>query len=68
MKKSQVSHMSHDIAELVDKQNEIIKAQSDIIDSLFLRLLQYEPAEELDHCAEVGKINAVAALRESIGT
>lgn len=54
------------IPELVDRQNTIIKEQADIIDSLFLLLLQYVPAEELDKSKEVEQINHIALLKEEI--
>ncbi len=52
--------------ELIEKQNIIIKEQADIIDSLFLLLLQHIPAEELDNSEEVKKINIIAMMKEGI--
>lgn len=52
--------------ELIEKQNIIIKEQADIIDSLFLLLLQHIPAEELDNSKEVEKINVIAIMKEGI--
>lgn len=60
------SPKSKGIPELVDRQNQIIKEQADIIDSLFLLLLQHVPAEDLDSSEEVKKINHVALLKEEI--
>ncbi|WP_178297651.1 hypothetical protein [Butyrivibrio hungatei] len=51
------------IPELVDRQNEIIKEQADIIDSLFLLLLQHVPASELDN---LDNVKHVALLKEDI--
>jgi hypothetical protein len=55
--------MKNDIAELIDKQNEIIKAQSDIISKLFLKLLEYTTVAELDNCEIVSDIKEIAKLR-----
>lgn len=66
MAMSMSSLKSKAIPELVDRQNTIIKEQADIIDSLFLLLLQYVPAEDLDQSKEVAKINHVALLKEEI--
>ena len=52
--------------ELVEKQNMIIKEQADIIDSLFLLLLQHVPAKDLDGSKEVKQINRVAVMKENI--
>jgi len=57
---------SKTIPELVDRQNHIIKEQADIIDSLFLLLLQHVPAEDLENSYEVEKIGHVALLKEEI--
>ena len=54
------------IPELIEKQNAIIKEQADIIDSLFLLLLQHTTAEELEGSNEVKRINQVAALKDSL--
>ena len=66
MTMSMSSLKSKAIPELVDRQNTIIKEQADIIDSLFLLLLQYVPAEELDKSKEVEQINHIALLKEEI--
>ena len=55
--------MKADIAEIFQTQEEIIRLQSQIIDKLFLRLLQHESAEELDNSDEVKLINEVAKLK-----
>lgn len=57
---------SMNLAELVERQNMIIKEQADVIDSLFLLLLQHVPAEELDKSKEAKKINHVAVMKERI--
>lgn len=52
------------IPELIEKQNVIIKEQADIIDGLFLLLLQYTTAEEISN--EVEKINKAALLKKGV--
>ncbi|MBE5830797.1 MAG: hypothetical protein E7306_03550 [Butyrivibrio sp.] len=54
------------LTELIERQNMIIKEQADVIDNLFLLLLQYVPGEELDKSKEVQKINHVAVMKECI--
>lgn len=54
------------LVELVERQNAVIKEQADIIDSLFLLLLQYTTAEELEGSNEVKKINQVAVLKDNL--
>ena len=54
------------LAELVEKQNMIIKEQAAIVDDLFLLLLQHISVEELNDTKETEKINHVAALKESV--
>lgn len=54
------------LSEIVDTQNIIIKEQADVIDSLFLLLLQHIDAAELDRLGEVSKINQIAKLRGDI--
>lgn len=54
------------LAELIEKQNVIIKEQADIIDSLFLLLLQYTTAEELEESNEVRRISQVASMKDNL--
>jgi hypothetical protein len=54
------------LVELVERQNAVIKEQADIIDSLFLLLLQHTTAEELEGSNEVKRINQVAALKDNL--
>lgn len=49
--------------DIIDTQNTIIKMQSDIIDELFLLLMQYMTVEEVDGLDVVKKINEVERLR-----
>jgi hypothetical protein len=49
--------------DIIDTQNTIIKMQSDIIDELFLLLMQYITVEEVDGLDIVKKINEVARVR-----
>ena len=50
--------------DIIDTQNTIIKMQSDIIDKLFLLLMQYMTVEEADGLDIVKKINEVARVRK----
>lgn len=54
------------LVELVERQNVVIKGQADIIDSLFLLLLQHTTAKELEGSNEVKRINQVAALKDNL--
>lgn len=54
------------LVELVERQNAVIKEQADIIDSLFLLLLQHTTAEELEGSSEVKRINQVATLKDNL--
>lgn len=54
------------LAELIEKQNVIIKEQADIIDSLFLLLLQYTTAKELEESNEVRRISQVASMKDNL--
>ena len=54
------------LVELVERQNVVIKGQADIIDSLFLLLLQHTTAEELEGSNEVKRINQVAVLKDNL--
>lgn len=53
------------LVELVERQNAVIKEQADIIDDLFLLLLQHSSTEDLNN-NEVEKIGHVARLKEKI--
>lgn len=56
----------HDPVQIVEVLNRIIKLQSDVINDLFLLLLQHITAEEADRLPVVKKINEAAELRESV--
>jgi hypothetical protein len=47
----------------VDNLETIITMQSNVINKLFLMLLQYTTVEELDNCDVVQEINKIAQLR-----
>ncbi|MCD8208531.1 MAG: hypothetical protein LUD72_11380 [Bacteroidales bacterium] len=49
--------------EMAEKQSEIIRIQSEIIDGLFARLALNVPAEELGSLPELKKIEKVMELR-----
>ena len=51
------------MVDIIDTQNTIIKMQSDIIDELFLLLMQYITVEEVDGLDIVKKINEVVRVR-----
>ena len=55
------------IAKTIDIQNRIIKIQSDVIDELFLLLLQHIEAKEADELPVIKKINAAAILKDELG-
>ena len=55
--------MNDNITDVVTTQDTIIRMQSKVISKLFLQLLQYTSAEELDHCGIVAEINEIAKLR-----
>ncbi len=54
------------LAELVERQNGIIRIQSEAIDELFFLLLQHISAEEADNLPVLTKINTAAKLRENV--
>lgn len=49
--------------ELFERQNEIIRIQSEAIDELFRLLSMYIAAEELDSLPVIEKINRAAMIR-----
>jgi hypothetical protein len=51
---------------VVDKQNTIIKIQSEIIDELFMLLMQHISVDEADTLTVVNKINIAANLGREI--
>lgn len=55
--------MNDNITDVVTTQATIIRMQSKVISKLFLQLMQYTSAEELDHCGIVAEINEIAKLR-----
>ena len=57
--------MEHVIG-VIEKLNDIIKIQSDIIDELFILLLQHIEASEADRLPVIKKINIAAKLRDEI--
>lgn len=52
----------NDLAQTIDQLNEIIKLQSDIIDKLFLQLLQYSTVQEMEDCGIVSEIAKAAKI------
>jgi hypothetical protein len=58
-----MSAQKSDLAEIVDNLETIITMQSNVINKIFLMLLQYTTVEELDNCDVVQEINKIAQLR-----
>ena len=54
------------LAATIERQNTVIRIQSEVIDELFILLLQHITAEEADRLPTIKKINAAAALREEL--
>ncbi len=54
------------LTEAVTKQGEIIRIQSEVIDELFLLLLQHITVEEADGLGVVDKINSAARIRAEL--
>lgn len=52
--------------EIIEKQNAIIRIQSDVIDELFLLLMQHVTADEVDRLPCVERINEAARIRREI--
>lgn len=52
--------------DVFQKQSEIIKLQSDIIDGLFTTLLMHMEISEIDNLSEIKKINDVAKMKIKI--
>lgn len=52
--------------EIIEKQNAIIRIQSDVIDELFLLLMQHVSADEVDRLPCVERINEAARIRREI--
>lgn len=65
MRRLRVRIMSS-LAETVERQNEVIRLQSEVIDELFVLLLQHITAEEAGDLPAIQKINTAARLREEI--
>lgn len=62
-----MSHTRIDLLETVERQNAIIRIQSNVIDDLFRLLLQHITAEEADSLPVIQKINTAASLRREVG-
>lgn len=57
----------HDLLEMVDQQNAIIRIQSGVIDELFRLLMQHISAEEAESLPCIDRINQAAQIRARIG-
>ncbi len=62
-----MNHTKLNLLETVERQNSIIRIQSDVIDELFRLLLQHISAEEADSLPVIQKINTAASLRKEVG-
>ncbi len=54
------------IAEIIEKQNKVIRVQSDIIDELYLMLAQYATVEEMDSAGYLSDIQNAALMCQEI--
>lgn len=52
--------------EIIEKQNEIIRTQSEAIDDLFRMLIQHITVEEADTLPALEKMNHAAKLRKEL--
>ena len=52
---------------VVERQSEIIRIQSEVINDLFSLILQYMSADEADALPCIQKINHAAEIRREIG-
>lgn len=55
-----------DTLKIIDTQNTIIKIQSDVINELFLLLMNHIEIKEIDNLPVINKINLAAELRRKI--
>ncbi len=55
-----------DPIEVIDKQNEVIRIQSSVINGLLNNLMQHITTEEADGLPEVDQINLAAQIRNEI--
>lgn len=58
--------MSNHCAEVIEKQSQIIKIQADVINDLYILLMQHMTVEEADALPAVAKINMAANIRSTI--
>lgn len=56
-----------DVTEIFAVQQNIITLQSDVINKLFLQLMQYVTAEEVENLDCIADINKAAKLRATLG-
>lgn len=58
----------NDLVRTQEILTEITKLQAEVIDELFLLLMQHVTAEEADHLPVINKINLAAKLHNEIGS
>ena len=54
------------VAEVIEKQSQIIRIQADVINDLYSLLMQHITVEEAEALPAVAKINLVADIRSTI--
>lgn len=55
-----------DPLDIIEKQNEVIRIQSDVINGLLNDLMQYITVEEADKLPEVTQINLATQIKNEI--
>lgn len=55
-----------DPIEVIDKQNEVIRIQSSVINGLLNNLMQHITVKEADELPEIDQINLAAQIRDEI--
>ena len=55
-----------DPLDIIEKQNEVIRIQSDVINGLLNDLMQYITVEEADKLPEVAQINLATQIKNEI--
>lgn len=58
--------MLKNTAEIIEKQNQIIQIQADVINDLYSLLMQHITVEEAEALPAVAKINLAADIRSTI--
>lgn len=56
-----------DMVQIQERLTAITQIQAEVIDDLFLLLMQHISAEEVDHLPVIDKINRAATIRREAG-